>query len=64
MSPKEGAQTFYSNYCNTLTHGLPSGQTNDDKKAVRLKIAGGKMTDVLHNSYLHESVKEAADRDE
>ncbi len=49
MSPKEGIQTFYSNYCTNLTHGLPTGQSNDAKKAVRQKIAGGRMSDVLHN---------------
>jgi hypothetical protein len=33
----------------TLTHGLPSGESQDDKKYTKLKIAGGDMASVLQN---------------
>lgn len=49
-------KTFYSFYLNTLTHGVPSGECTEDKKAVRMKIAGGNMAEVLENKYLHESL--------
>lgn len=42
-----------------MTHGTPSGQQHEDKKNVRLKIAGGSMTGVLSNQYYRESIREA-----
>ena len=60
MTPRRGinGETFYSNrqYLTTLTHGCPSGQDHDNKKAVRLKIAGGNMAQVLHNKFGHEDI--------
>ena len=52
ISPvKEGGLAKYSSYCQTLTHGLPSGEGQDDKKMVKLKIAGGDMADVIENRF-------------
>lgn len=45
---------FKSEYFKTLTHGCPSGGGHDDKKAVRLKIAGGNMEQVIRNKFYHE----------
>ena len=36
---------------------------HDDKKATRLKIAGGTMRDVLENQYFRDSVEMADRRD-
>lgn len=56
---RRSCDTFYSTYLNQLTHGVASGQQHDDKKNVRLKIAGGSMTGVLQNQYYRDSVREA-----
>ena len=48
--------TKYSEYCQTLTHGLPSGEGQDDKKYTKLKIAGGDMAYVLQNQYAREGL--------
>jgi len=47
----------------TLTHGCPSGQDHDNKKAVRMKIAGGNMSQVLRNKFGHEDIQAANYRD-
>ena len=46
ISPSEfgGTRSFYQNdYLRRLTHGVESGGGHDDKKAVRMKLAGGNM---------------------
>ena len=64
ISPvKEGGLTKYSSYCNALTHGLPSGEGQDDKKFTKLKIAGGDMAHVITNQYFKEGLMEAEQKD-
>lgn len=48
-NPRRSCDTFYSTYLSSMTHGVASGQQHEDKKNVRLKIAGGSMTGVLSN---------------
>ena len=65
ISPlKEGGLTKYSNYCHTLTHGLPSGEDQEAKKYTKLKIAGGDMAQVLTNQYFREGLQEAEQKDQ
>ena len=65
ISPlKEGGLTKYSNYCHTLTQGLPSGEDQDAKKYTKLKIAGGDMAQVLTNQYFREGLQEAEQKDQ
>jgi hypothetical protein len=57
ISPvKEGGLAKYSSYCQTLTHGVPSGEGQDDKKMVRLGVAGGGMEKVITNSFFKEGL--------
>lgn len=51
-----GGLLKYSEYCNTLTHGIPSGESQDEKKYTKLKIAGGDMAQVLTNQYFREGL--------
>ena len=68
ISPREfgGKTTFYSqkSFLNQQTHGLPSGFSTEEKKAVKQKIAGGNMYGVLHNQYHQDFMQEAQEKDE
>jgi hypothetical protein len=64
ISPvKEGGLAKYSSYCQTLTHGLPSGEGQDDKKMVRLGVAGGDMERVITNTFFKEGLQIAEYKD-
>lgn len=63
FSPREfsGSHYFESkiSFLNQQCHGLPTGFTSDEKKALKRKIVGGNMYGVLHNQYLGDAIEEA-----
>lgn len=65
MSPtSNGHSTYYSNYTRGLTHGVPSGGLQDDKKNTKLGIAGGDFVQVFKHGYHRDSVNEMQAKDE